>query len=80
MPKRTDIRSISYYQAQALLLSGKLASKLSGTQACKALKEEGYRVILVTTTTIMTDPSLADATYVEPITRNRCQNYRAGTS
>ncbi|MFA7276485.1 MAG: carbamoyl-phosphate synthase large subunit [Pseudobdellovibrionaceae bacterium] len=70
MPKRTDIHSILIIGAGPIIIGQACEFDYSGTQACKALKEEGYRVILVNSNpaTIMTDPGLADATYVEPIT------------
>ncbi len=70
MPKRTDIESILIIGAGPIVIGQACEFDYSGAQACKALKEEGYRVILVNSNpaTIMTDPSLADATYVEPIT------------
>ncbi len=70
MPKRTDINSILIIGAGPIIIGQACEFDYSGTQACKALKEEGYRVILVNSNpaTIMTDPDLADATYVEPIT------------
>jgi len=70
MPKRTDIKSILIIGAGPIIIGQACEFDYSGTQACKALKEEGYRVILVNSNpaTIMTDPNLADATYVEPIT------------
>ncbi|MBX6425122.1 MAG: carbamoyl-phosphate synthase large subunit [Variibacter sp.] len=70
MPKRTDISSILIIGAGPIVIGQACEFDYSGTQACKALKEEGYRVILVNSNpaTIMTDPELADATYVEPIT------------
>ncbi|WP_121062924.1 carbamoyl-phosphate synthase large subunit [Chachezhania antarctica] len=70
MPKRTDIRSIMIIGAGPIVIGQACEFDYSGAQACKALKEEGYRVILVNSNpaTIMTDPSLADATYIEPIT------------
>ncbi|MFO1189496.1 MAG: carbamoyl-phosphate synthase large subunit [Alphaproteobacteria bacterium] len=70
MPKRTDIRSILVIGAGPIIIGQACEFDYSGTQACKALKAEGYRVILVNSNpaTIMTDPGLADATYVEPIT------------
>ena len=69
MPKRTDIKSILIIGAGPIVIGQACEFDYSGTQACKALKEEGYRVILVNSNpaTIMTDPGLADATYVEPI-------------
>src|SRR5574338_366665 len=70
MPKRTDIESILIIGAGPIVIGQACEFDYSGTQACKALKEEGYRTILVNSNpaTIMTDPGLADATYVEPIT------------
>ena len=70
MPKRTDIQSIMIIGAGPIIIGQACEFDYSGAQACKALKEEGYRVILVNSNpaTIMTDPGLADATYVEPIT------------
>ncbi|MEM9359047.1 MAG: carbamoyl-phosphate synthase large subunit [Pseudomonadota bacterium] len=70
MPKRTDISSIMIIGAGPIIIGQACEFDYSGTQACKALKDEGYRIILVNSNpaTIMTDPSMADATYVEPIT------------
>ncbi|MBB4104789.1 carbamoyl-phosphate synthase large subunit [Allorhizobium borbori] len=70
MPKRQDIKSILIIGAGPIVIGQACEFDYSGTQACKALKEEGYRVILVNSNpaTIMTDPNLADATYIEPIT------------
>lgn len=70
MPKRTDIKSILIIGAGPIIIGQACEFDYSGAQACKALKEEGYRVILVNSNpaTIMTDPDLADATYIEPIT------------
>jgi carbamoyl-phosphate synthase large subunit len=70
MPKRTDIQSILVIGAGPIVIGQACEFDYSGTQAIKALKEEGYRIILVNSNpaTIMTDPDLADATYVEPIT------------
>jgi len=70
MPKRNDIKSILIIGAGPIIIGQACEFDYSGTQACKALKEEGYRVILVNSNpaTIMTDPDLADATYIEPIT------------
>jgi carbamoyl-phosphate synthase large subunit len=70
MPKRNDIQSILIIGAGPIIIGQACEFDYSGTQACKALKEEGYRVILVNSNpaTIMTDPDMADATYVEPIT------------
>jgi carbamoyl-phosphate synthase large subunit len=70
MPKRTDIQSILIIGAGPIVIGQACEFDYSGAQACKALREEGYRVILVNSNpaTIMTDPGLADATYIEPIT------------
>ena len=69
MPKRTDISSIMIIGAGPIVIGQACEFDYSGAQACKALKEEGYRVILVNSNpaTIMTDPGMADATYIEPI-------------
>ncbi len=69
MPKRNDIKSILILGAGPIVIGQACEFDYSGTQACRALKEEGYRVILVNSNpaTIMTDPAMADATYVEPI-------------
>jgi carbamoyl-phosphate synthase large subunit len=70
MPKRTDIRSILIIGAGPIVIGQACEFDYSGAQACKALKEEGYRVVLVNSNpaTIMTDPGMADATYIEPVT------------
>jgi len=70
MPKRTDIKSIMIIGAGPIVIGQACEFDYSGTQACKALKDEGYRIVLVNSNpaTIMTDPDLADATYIEPIT------------
>jgi len=70
MPKRTDLESILIIGAGPIVIGQACEFDYSGAQACKALREEGYRVILVNSNpaTIMTDPSMADATYIEPIT------------
>ncbi len=70
MPKRDDIKSIMIIGAGPIVIGQACEFDYSGAQACKALREEGYRVILVNSNpaTIMTDPSMADATYIEPIT------------
>jgi carbamoyl-phosphate synthase large subunit len=70
MPKRTDIKSILIIGAGPIIIGQACEFDYSGTQACKALKDEGYRIILVNSNpaTIMTDPDLAHATYIEPIT------------
>ena len=70
MPKRTDIESILIIGAGPIIIGQACEFDYSGTQACKALKDEGYKVILINSnpTTIMTDPGVADKTYIEPIT------------
>ena len=70
MPKRTDLKSILIIGAGPIIIGQACEFDYSGTQACKALKAEGYRIVLVNSNpaTIMTDPDMADATYVEPIT------------
>jgi len=70
MPKNTDIKSILIIGAGPIIIGQACEFDYSGTQACKALKEEGYHIILVNSNpaTIMTDPDMADATYIEPIT------------
>ncbi|MGL4767142.1 MAG: carbamoyl-phosphate synthase large subunit [Formosimonas sp.] len=70
MPKRNDLKSILIIGAGPIIIGQACEFDYSGAQACKALKEEGYRVILVNSNpaTIMTDPEMADATYIEPIT------------
>jgi carbamoyl-phosphate synthase large subunit len=70
LPKRTDIKSILIIGAGPIVIGQACEFDYSGAQACKALKEEGYRIVLVNSNpaTIMTDPELADATYIEPIT------------
>ena len=69
MPKRDDIQSITIIGAGPIVIGQACEFDYSGAQACKALREEGYRVILVNSNpaTIMTDPDFADATYIEPI-------------
>jgi carbamoyl-phosphate synthase large subunit len=70
MPKRTDINTVMIIGAGPIIIGQACEFDYSGAQACKALKEEGYRVVLVNSNpaTIMTDPDMADATYIEPIT------------
>ena len=70
MPKRTDIKTVMIIGAGPIVIGQACEFDYSGTQACKTLKAEGYRVVLVNSNpaTIMTDPDLADATYIEPIT------------
>src|SRR5277367_980807 len=69
MPKRTDIKSILVIGAGPIVIGQACEFDYSGVQACKALKDEGYRVILANSNpaTIMTDPGLADRTYIEPL-------------
>ena len=70
MPKRTDIKSILIIGAGPIVIGQACEFDYSGAQACKALRSEGYKVILVNSNpaTIMTDPEMADVTYIEPIT------------
>ena len=70
MPRRTDLKSIMILGAGPIVIGQACEFDYSGVQACKALKEEGFRVILVNSNpaTIMTDPEFADATYIEPVT------------
>src|ERR1700710_1075858 len=70
MPKRTDISSILIIGAGPIVIGQACEFHYSGVQACKALRAEGYRIVLVNSNpaTIMTDPDVADATYIEPIT------------
>ena len=70
MPKRIDIKSILIIGAGPIIIGQACEFDYSGAQACKALREEGYKVILVNSNpaTIMTDPEMADVTYIEPIT------------
>ncbi len=76
MPKRTDIKSILIIGAGPIVIGQACEFDYSGAQACKALREEGYRVILVNSNpaTIMTDPTMADATYIEPVTWRAVEN------
>ena len=69
MPKRTDIKTIMILGAGPIIIGQACEFDYSGAQACKALREEGYRVVLVNSNpaTIMTDPAMADATYIEPL-------------
>ncbi|HTB21196.1 MAG TPA: carbamoyl-phosphate synthase large subunit [bacterium] len=75
MPKRTDIHTIMIIGAGPIIIGQACEFDYSGTQACKALKEEGYRVVLVNSNpaTIMTDPDFADRTYIEPVTPEACE-------
>ena len=70
MPKRTDIQKILIIGSGPIVIGQACEFDYSGTQACKALREEGYEVVLVNSNpaTIMTDPEMADRTYIEPIT------------
>src|SRR6476660_1385072 len=70
MPKRTDLRKILLIGSGPIVIGQACEFDYSGTQACKALREEGYEIVLVTSNpaTIMTDPDTADRTYIEPIT------------
>ena len=70
MPKRSDLKTILIIGAGPIIIGQACEFDYSGAQACKALREEGYRVILVNSNpaTIMTDPEMADVTYIEPIT------------
>ena len=69
MPKRDDLKSILIIGAGPIIIGQACEFDYSGTQACRALKDEGYRVILINSNpaTIMTDKNIADATYLEPI-------------
>ncbi len=69
MPKRTDLETILILGAGPIVIGQACEFDYSGAQACKALREEGYRVVLVNSNpaTIMTDPAMADATYIEPV-------------
>ena len=70
MPRRTDIKTVLLIGSGPIVIGHACEFDYSGTQACKSLKEEGYRVVLINSNpaTIMTDPGLADETYIEPIT------------
>ena len=72
MPKRTDIKSILVLGSGPIVIGQACEFDYSGTQACRALRREGYRVVLVNSNpaTIMTDPEFADATYIEPLERD----------
>ncbi len=80
MPKRTDIKSILIIGAGPIVIGQACEFDYSGAQACKVLKAEGYRIVLVNSNpaTIMTDPELADATYIEPITPGVVEQIIAG--
>jgi carbamoyl-phosphate synthase large subunit len=84
VPKRTDIHKILIIGSGPIVIGQACEFDYSGTQACKALREEGYKVVLVNSNpaTIMTDPEFADATYIEPITPEaveRSSNARSPT-
>ena len=76
MPKRTDFQTVLIIGSGPIVIGQACEFDYSGTQACKALKEEGYRVVLINSNpaTIMTDPGLVDATYIEPITINTLES------
>ena len=76
MPKRTDINTILVIGAGPIIIGQACEFDYSGTQACRALKQEGYRVVLINSNpaTIMTDKNLADATYLEPINIHAVEN------
>ena len=75
MPKRTDIRTIMVIGSGPIVIGQGCEFDYSGVQACKVLRREGYRIVLVNSNpaTIMTDPEFADATYVEPLTPELCE-------
>ncbi len=82
MPKRTDIQKILIIGSGPIIISQACEFDYSGTQACKALREEGFEIVLVNSNpaTIMTDPEMAHRTYIEPVTPgNRGQDNRTGT-
>ena len=70
MPRRNDLKTILLIGSGPIIIGQACEFDYSGTQACKALREEGYRVVLINSNpaTIMTDPSIADVTYIEPLT------------
>ena len=80
MPKRTDIHKILIIGAGPIVIGQACEFDYSGTQACKALREEGFKVVLVNSNpaTIMTDPDMADRTYIEPITVEVVEQILAG--
>ena len=75
MPKRTDINKILIIGSGPIIIGQACEFDYSGTQACKALREEGYEIVLVNSNpaTIMTDPGMADHTYIEPLTAMRVE-------
>ena len=76
MPKRTDIKSIMIIGAGPIIIGQACEFDYSGTQACRALREEGYKIILINSNpaTIMTDKNIADATYLEPLSLDAVKN------
>ena len=80
MPKRTDIQSVMVIGSGPIIIGQACEFDYSGTQACRVLRAEGLRVILVNSNpaTIMTDPEFADATYIEPISRMDSMSVRRG--
>ena len=82
MPKRTDIHSILVVGSGPIVIGQASEFDYSGTQACRVLRAEGYRVVLVNSNpaTIMTDPELADATYVEPLDLDTLTRVRVSRS
>ncbi len=80
MPKRTDLKSILIIGAGPIIIGQACEFDYSGVQACKALREEGYKVILINSNpaTIMTDPEVADRTYVEPVTAEMVEKIHRG--
>ena len=77
MPKRKDLKKILVIGAGPIIIGQACEFDYSGTQACKALKDEGYKVVLINSNpaTIMTDPGIADKTYIEPITIEILENW-----
>ena len=75
MPKRTDIETVMIIGAGPIVIGQACEFDYSGAQACKALREEGYRVVLINSNpaTIMTDPDIADAIYIEPVHWQVCE-------
>ena len=80
MPKRKDLKTILVVGAGPIIIGQACEFDYSGTQACKALKDEGYKVILINSNpaTIMTDPGVADKTYIEPITLDVLEQIKIG--
>jgi len=81
MPKRTDIKKILIIGSGPIVIGQACEFDYSGTQACRALKQEGYEVVLVNSNpaTIMTDPEIADKTYVEPLTLETVSTVKGST-